>query len=151
MNLCPSFPSQPGIATPSMPVCLYLITLMLVQLLLHPAQASSPDGIPSCASSCITEAIRPTCSPQPACICTSNAFIDAIACCVKEVCSEERHDATKDWAKSICIQSGFSPLAFEQSCKISKSTGSGGLGVGTQAGIVVSGIIGVLILMSQIY
>ena len=148
MKLYSSFPALSGISTPSIPVCLYLIPLPLVQLLPHLAQAQSPDGIPNCAFGCITKALRPACNPRPACICTSDAFIDATSCCVKEACSETIHDATKDWAKSICMQSGFSPLAVERSCRISASTGSGRVSVGAGARVAVNGGIGVLILLS---
>ena len=148
MKLYSSFSFLSGIAIPSMPVCLYLTSLLLVQLVPHLAQAQSPDGVPNCAFGCITKAIRPPCNPRPACICTSDAFIDATACCVKEACSEMLHDATKEWAKSMCMQSGFSPLAFERSCRISTSTGSGRVSVGAGAGVAVNGGIGVLILLS---
>ena len=130
-----------------------LQSLLLLHLLLqthsHTAHAQSLDGVPSCASTCVNNAIPPACNFKLACVCQSDAFAHAISCCVKDSCRKTLYEETQDWANTICNQTGFAPLSFNQTCV--NNTSDGSLSVGGKAGIGVGAGLGAVLLFVLAY
>ncbi|KAL7786222.1 hypothetical protein V8C37DRAFT_392934 [Trichoderma ceciliae] len=85
----------------------------VLSLVFVAALAAAQDGIPSCATGCITKFTTGTsiagCQQlDVGCICKNADFINDIACCLSSACDKAGQDQAVDYAKQICSSSGVS-------------------------------------------
>ncbi|KAI4741372.1 hypothetical protein E4T50_08170 [Aureobasidium sp. EXF-12298] len=83
--------------------------------------AAQTGSIPSCAMSCISQALPASCNLNPACICGDASFISTISCCVSTACDTSGQQAALGYAKQICAPVGVTNLPTQASCAGSAS------------------------------
>ncbi|KAI1622514.1 hypothetical protein EDD37DRAFT_478166 [Exophiala viscosa] len=72
--------------------------------------AQSSPSIPTCADTCITDALPASCNLAPACICSTPSFISGISCCIYKSCDTADQQAALAYAHSICDPVGYSSV-----------------------------------------
>ncbi|KYK58578.1 cell wall protein [Drechmeria coniospora] len=73
--------------------------------------AGQLDSIPTCAQGCVGKYITgggvAGCKTADiACVCRNKDFLDGIACCLADVCSQEDQDKSVKFARQLCTSSG---------------------------------------------
>ncbi|KAL6250760.1 hypothetical protein RBB50_003063 [Rhinocladiella similis] len=102
--------------------------------------AQSSPSIPSCANTCITDALPASCNLNPSCICTTKSFISSISCCIYNSCDVSDQQAALAYAHSICDPVGGSTLlpasagCTANSTSSATSGSSGGTAAATTTG-----------------
>ncbi|CAD0092187.1 unnamed protein product [Aureobasidium vineae] len=98
--------------------------------------ATAQSGsIPSCATSCITQALPADCKLDPKCICADASFISTISCCVSTACDLSGQQAALAYAKQICAPVGVTNLPTAASCAATAaSSGTSAAAVATASG-----------------
>ncbi|KAJ5678638.1 Cell wall protein TIR3 [Penicillium macrosclerotiorum] len=86
------------------------------------AIALSLDDLPSCATSCATDAIPAKCGIDVECICSDSSFLSDITCCVATACSTADQETTLKVAKSICASGGVTNLPTTVACSSTASS-----------------------------
>ncbi|KAH0360362.1 hypothetical protein KCU65_g9441, partial [Aureobasidium melanogenum] len=110
------------------------VLTLLAAATLATAQSGS---IPSCAQTCISQALPASCNLDPKCICSDASFISTISCCVSTACDVTGQQAALAYAKQICAPVGVTNLPTAASCAGSASASSSGTsaaGVATASG-----------------
>merc|ERR1712072_118540 len=72
--------------------------------------AQTSPTIPTCANTCITDALPSSCNLDPSCICHTPSFITSISCCISQSCDVADQQAALAYAHSICDPVGASSL-----------------------------------------
>ncbi|KAL6818561.1 cell wall protein [Trichoderma sp. SZMC 28013] len=75
--------------------------------------AAAQDGIPTCATGCVTQFTTGTsiagCGQLDiACICKNADFLSGIACCLVSACDKDAQTQAVQYAKQICSSAGVS-------------------------------------------
>ncbi|OAX77125.1 hypothetical protein ACJ72_08580, partial [Emergomyces africanus] len=65
------------------------LSIAAVASLLTLVSAQGLGGLPDCAKACAGNAIPKECGLDVKCICTAEAFLTGITCCVAKSCNEE--------------------------------------------------------------
>ncbi|KAK4100905.1 hypothetical protein N658DRAFT_87441 [Parathielavia hyrcaniae] len=91
------------------------------------AAQGSPE-LPGCATSCaddfLTGGIGDCSNADIACICANDEFLNSIACCLVDVCSEAEQEQAVQFALGICAGSGVSDLPTAVVCESASSATS---------------------------
>ncbi|OBW66190.1 MAG: Cysteine proteinase [Aureobasidium pullulans] len=97
-------------------------------------------SIPSCAMSCISQALPASCNLNPQCICADASFISTISCCVSTACDTAGQQAALGYAQQICAPVGVTNLPTAASCATGSvsSSGTSAAAVATATGSAAS-------------
>ncbi|EXJ96117.1 hypothetical protein A1O1_01243, partial [Capronia coronata CBS 617.96] len=87
---------------------MHLRVLAVSAVLAGISSAQSLAGLPSCATTCVTDSLPASCNLDPSCICASDSFINGIACCVFNACDTSDQQAALTYAHGICDPVGAS-------------------------------------------
>ncbi|KAI5211569.1 hypothetical protein E4T42_06007 [Aureobasidium subglaciale] len=91
-------------------------------------------SIPSCATSCISQALPASCNLDPKCICSDASFISTISCCVSTACDTSGQSAALAYASQICAPVGVTNLPTAASCASGSASGTSAAAVATATG-----------------
>ncbi|EGD85358.1 hypothetical protein H112_06260 [Trichophyton rubrum D6] len=78
------------------------LSAVALAALVSVAAAQGVSELPKCAQDCASKGFPSSCGADVKCVCTSNAFLDAITCCVATTCNAEEQKKTIQFAKGIC-------------------------------------------------
>ncbi|KAI4722988.1 hypothetical protein E4T48_00786 [Aureobasidium sp. EXF-10727] len=96
---------------------------------------TAQSAVPSCAVSCVTQALPADCKLDPKCICADTSFISGISCCVSTACDLSGQQAALAYAKQICAPVGVTNLPTAASCAATAaSSGTSAAAVATASG-----------------
>ncbi|KAI4747031.1 hypothetical protein E4T50_02677 [Aureobasidium sp. EXF-12298] len=99
------------------------VLTLIAAATLATAQSGS---IPTCAQTCISQALPGNCNLDPKCICADASFISTISCCVSTACDVTGQQAALSYAKQICAPVGVTNLPTAASCAGPASASSSG-------------------------
>ncbi|KAJ6186978.1 hypothetical protein N7519_001886 [Penicillium mononematosum] len=102
----------------------FTITFALAALL-STAAAQGLGDLPDCSKTCATGSIPDNCGIDFKCICEAKSFLDDVACCIADKCSEADQETTIKVAKSICARGGVTDLPSEVVCSSKSGSSSG--------------------------
>jgi len=85
------------------------------------ALAQDFSGLPKCAQTCATSSIPASCNLDVKCICTAQAFITSITCCVAGACDTADQQTTQQFAAALCGGVGVTNLPSAASCAATSS------------------------------
>ncbi|RFU73886.1 cfem domain-containing [Trichoderma arundinaceum] len=105
----------------------------VLSLVFAAALAAAQDGIPTCATGCVTKFTTGTsiagCGQLDIeCICKNADFLNGIACCLTSACDKDSQAQAVDYAKQICSAAGVSTpdqVVCNESSSSSSSSPSG--------------------------
>ncbi|KAM0287689.1 hypothetical protein ACHAQH_000219 [Verticillium albo-atrum] len=89
--------------------------------------AQSTGDLPRCAQPCVIAAttggnIGGCGQFDVECICSNKSFLDDMACCLADSCSQQEQQAAVDFAKRLCRGSGVTDLPDSVVCSTAAST-----------------------------
>ncbi|KIV77579.1 hypothetical protein PV11_09368 [Exophiala sideris] len=116
--------------------------------------AQSSPSIPTCADTCISDALPASCNLAPACICSTQSFISGISCCIYKSCDTADQQAALAYAHSICDPVGYSSvLPATAGCSAnstSSATAASSNGTASATGAIASASSSVSSLVSSV-
>ncbi|KAK2748264.1 hypothetical protein FQN57_000922 [Myotisia sp. PD_48] len=101
--------------------------------------AQSLADLPSCAQNCVGNSLPESCGPiDIKCICSNQAFLSGLSCCVAKACSPTDIGRTLTVARGLCSVAGVTNLPTSASCPTT-SGGSSGSGTASPTSGATSG------------
>ncbi|CAK3844084.1 Hypothetical predicted protein [Lecanosticta acicola] len=109
---------------------MYTNALAVLALLASSVVAQGTAGLPSCATSCISN--YGGCNQVDVkCICSNTQLLETLSCCVSQKCSSDDQKKVVQFADTLCGSYGVTTLPQAASCAAATSTASSGSGTAT--------------------
>ncbi|KAH8197165.1 hypothetical protein TruAng_008658 [Truncatella angustata] len=112
---------------------------------------ASQSGLPQCARDCLAKftsgaSIGGCAQIDAKCICSQQAFLNDIACCLASVCSQSDQQAAVDYAVNLCAAQGVtvpsavscSSTSAGASTAITSSSGSSTIGAASNTAVTTA-------------